>query len=142
DLPADVAGLHELCVDNRYVDPARKFAWRDGEAVLNFSKLKGRTLRAVARDERSFLEWMLRGDFAPESKAVAREALAGRFPAPPSGGWARPSGSTAVGPGRSSSTNQRSQPWCPVAPIGAQSGWKPRLRYSRCAASMPVSVSR
>ncbi len=83
DLPTDVAGLHDLCVDNRYVDPARKFAWRDGEAVMNFSKLKGRTLRSVAKDERSFLEWMLKGDFAPESKAVAREALAGRFPHPP-----------------------------------------------------------
>ena len=85
DLPTDVAGLHELCVDNRYVDPARKFVWRDGEAVLNFSKLKGRPLRWIAQQERSFLEWMLKGDFPPESKHVAREALAGRFPQPPAG---------------------------------------------------------
>jgi hypothetical protein len=29
---------------------------------------------------------MLKSDFQPESKHVAREALAGRFPRPPGGG--------------------------------------------------------
>jgi len=83
DLPLDVAGLHDLCVDSRYVDPARKFAWRDGEAVLNFSKLKGRPLRWLAKEERGFLEWIVKSDFQPETKHIAREALGGRFPQAP-----------------------------------------------------------
>lgn len=78
DLPGDVAGLHAVGAGDA-VDLEGKFAWKDGEAVITFGKHKGKTLRWLAA-EGGFLRWMLGADFGVEVKALAREALAGRFP--------------------------------------------------------------
>jgi DNA polymerase-3 subunit epsilon len=88
DLPRDVAGLHEYSAEHRrrYVDVTRKFKWDDdGEAVLNFGKVRGRRLRDVVADpqDRGFLEWMLGKDFTSEVKTIVRAALAGEFPRRP-----------------------------------------------------------
>jgi DNA polymerase III subunit epsilon len=82
DLPLDLQGLHDFCNerDNRFVDASRKFEWRHNEATLAFSKYKGRSLKDIAERERGFLEWMLEGDFEPETKAIAERALKGKFP--------------------------------------------------------------
>lgn len=85
DLPRDADGLHAFCNQDsgRFVDRTRKLRWDDhGEAVLNFGKNQGKSLRAMAGDpeERRYLEWMLGKDFSPEVQAILRKALAGEFP--------------------------------------------------------------
>ena len=81
DLPETVAELHELLRDDRYLDPDRRLAWREGEAVFAFGKVNGRSLRDVARTDAGFLRWILAKDFSPELKDIVAAALEGRFPA-------------------------------------------------------------
>jgi DNA polymerase-3 subunit epsilon len=87
DLPLDLEGLHNFCNerDERFVDAERKFEWRHNEAAFAFGKYKGRSLREVAKQEPSFLEWMLAKDFGAETKAIVERALKGKFPKNPSG---------------------------------------------------------
>lgn len=80
DLPADVAGLHEVGAGDA-VDLEGKFRWEKGEPVLTFGKNKGRALKWLAANDASFLRWMLGADFGVEVKGIVREALAGKFPA-------------------------------------------------------------
>lgn len=80
DLPREPAALDALSRRGDWIDSDGKFAWRGGEPVLNFGKLRGQSLRRVAREERSYLEWMLNGDFPAEAKEIARRALANEFP--------------------------------------------------------------
>lgn len=101
DLPRDPAALHELCNprDDACLDATRKLRWNDaGEATLGFGKHKGKTLRELVASSRDYLEWMLRDDsFAPEVKAILRDALAGIFPRRP-GADAAPSAPSAPPP--------------------------------------------
>ena len=82
DLPRDIEKLHEFCNPNdpNAIDPRGRFRWQDGEVVIGFGKKSGLSLRKVARDEPDYLQWMIRKDFSEEAKAVARDALEGRFP--------------------------------------------------------------
>ena len=63
------------------LDRDRRFRWCNGEAVINFGKHSGRTLRDIAENEPGFLRWIDRSDFSEEVKTIARDALAGKFPA-------------------------------------------------------------
>lgn len=79
ELPQTVDELHALffeTVEDGRVDPAGKFVWRNGVAVLGFGKHAGQPLR----DCGDYLKWMLKGDFSEETKMICREALAGRYP--------------------------------------------------------------
>jgi DNA polymerase-3 subunit epsilon len=82
DLPRDVAALHELSrpPESRFVDPDKRFLWRDGEIVLAFSEHRGRTLAEVAEKYPAFLDWMLTKSFSEECKQIARDARRGVFP--------------------------------------------------------------
>jgi DNA polymerase-3 subunit epsilon len=83
DLPDTVEGLHTLFFETPEpgaIDVERKLVWRHGEACLNFGKHAGLLLRQTPR---SYLAWMADGDFDARVKAIAREALAGKFPEPP-----------------------------------------------------------
>lgn len=90
DLPAEVEALSDYCSPPRpeQIDREGKLVWdADGEPVLNFGKYRGRKLREVMVEERVYLEWMLRKNFAPEvDEIVARllrgEAVARPLPAP------------------------------------------------------------
>lgn len=63
------------------VDSEGKFKFdHAGKAYVAFGKHKGMTLEKMARQEPGFLQWMLRGDFADDTKQIAREALSGVFP--------------------------------------------------------------
>lgn len=83
DLPVDLAGLDRVTQSQHdaYVDRERRFAWRDGEPVFNFGKLRGKSLRAAASDptERAYLRWILQGSFEDETKQVVRDALEGKI---------------------------------------------------------------
>ena len=85
DLPHGVEELDAWMRGGRAdgVDRSGKFVWKDGEAVLAFGKHQGKTLRQVAQENPGYLEWVAKSDFPPDAKQVAVEALAGRFPSPP-----------------------------------------------------------
>jgi DNA polymerase-3 subunit epsilon len=68
------------------LDRAGRFRWVDGEATVNFGKKKGRRLRDLAAEDPSFLRWISRSDFPLDVRAIARDALAGRFPESPLSG--------------------------------------------------------
>jgi DNA polymerase-3 subunit epsilon len=85
DLPRTPQELHEYFSPPKEpdaVDPEGRFVWQGTEAVFAFGPngIKGRPLREVAAKDRGFLEWILRKDFPPEVKAIAQDALRGRFP--------------------------------------------------------------
>ncbi|HUM01845.1 MAG TPA: 3'-5' exonuclease [Thermoanaerobaculia bacterium] len=82
DLPRTLDGLHEFSspAEGRWVDPDKRFFWRDGEAVFAFGNLKGKSLALVAETKPDYLDWMIRGDFPEPAKEIARNARRGIFP--------------------------------------------------------------
>ncbi len=66
------------------LDRDGRFRWLDGEVTVNFGRKKGQRLRELAEKDPSFLRWIQRGDFARDTKKIVTDALAGRFPDPPS----------------------------------------------------------
>jgi len=82
DLPREVSGLCALCYesDESFIDPEGKFIWVEDEAVLNFGKYEGRSLRQVAAEHPDYLEWIIRKGFSAEVKDIAAKAMAGEFP--------------------------------------------------------------
>ena len=83
EVPDDVENLHVFCNpdEGKYVDRTRKLVWNDdGEAEFTFGKYQGRSINAVAGENRGYLEWMLSKDFSEELKSIMREALGGVFP--------------------------------------------------------------
>lgn len=71
-LEPDVAALAEYGKQPP-IDPAGKIARTDdGRLVLTFGKHAGKPLEQV---DRSYLEWMLDGDFAPTTKQLIRSVL-------------------------------------------------------------------
>ncbi len=82
DLPRDLEKLHELSrpAEGRFVDPDKRFFWRDGEAVFAFGAHRGTRLEEVAEKNPSYLDFMLEGSFPDEAKRIAREAKRGVFP--------------------------------------------------------------
>lgn len=82
DLPRTLEGLHEFSspAEGRWVDPDKRFLWRDGEAVFAFGNLKGKSLALVAETKPEYLDWMIRGDFPEPAKQIARDARRGIFP--------------------------------------------------------------
>ncbi|MFC2008474.1 exonuclease domain-containing protein [Chloroflexota bacterium] len=79
DLPRDVDGLNTLCnsEQDNWIDSQGKFQWVNGIPVLGFGKYKGVNLKDV---DRGYLDWIVKSDFAPETKEVARRALQGDYP--------------------------------------------------------------
>ena len=82
DLPKTMAGLHEFSspAEGRFVDPDKRFMWRDGAAVFAFGEHRGKPLADVARTHSAYLEWIVRADFPAEAKKIVAAALAGTFP--------------------------------------------------------------
>lgn len=82
DLPVDVEGLAEFSLppETRFVDPERRFFWRDGEAVFNFGEFRGQRLADVAEKSPQYLDWILGRDFPHDTKRIVRDAQKGTFP--------------------------------------------------------------
>ena len=82
DLPLDVQGLHEICdeVDERFVDAGASFVWRHRKAVFAFGKHRGTSLEDLARNDSSYLNWMLNQDFHSDTLRIVRDALKGKLP--------------------------------------------------------------
>ncbi len=64
----NVQQLHTLCKSNQ-VDLAGRMIYNDkGEEVLNFGKHKGKKVSEVLDREPGFYDWVMRGDFALDTK--------------------------------------------------------------------------
>ena len=82
ELPRDLDELHKFCDlrDPDAIDASNRFKWSGSEVIVNFGKNYGQTLRHLAANDPGFLRWILRADFADDVKAIASNALAGKFP--------------------------------------------------------------
>jgi len=85
DLPREVAPLDRFCfppvADG--VDREGKIRWdAEGDMVMGFGKYQGAKLRTMAadRDNRKYLEWMLRQSFGQQVDGLIRLALEGKLP--------------------------------------------------------------
>ncbi len=77
DLPRSVAGLHDLfCAGiDQDMDPEGRIRLINGEPTINFGRHRGRTLRALSREEPGVLKWILKGDFSRFVKEIVGEFL-------------------------------------------------------------------
>ena len=77
DLPRSVGELHDLfCAGlDQDLDPEGRFRLINGEPTVNFGRYRGRTLRAMSREEPGFLRWILKGDFSKPVKEIAAKFL-------------------------------------------------------------------
>jgi DNA polymerase-3 subunit epsilon len=79
DLPRDPADLHSMF--NRYLDSEGKFEWNGQKAAFTFGKYRGRPLQEIAETDADYLTWIAgKGEFRPDAKQIARNALKGEFP--------------------------------------------------------------
>lgn len=77
DLPRSVAELHELfCAGvDQDMDPEGRIRMINGEPTINFGRHRGRTLRALSREEPGVLRWILKGDFSRFVKEIVGKFL-------------------------------------------------------------------
>ncbi len=86
-LPRTVEGLNALCnrEQENWIDSQGKFMWSSGVAVVGFGKYKGVPIKAVMQSDPGYFEWMLKSDFAEDTKSVAAQALRGDYAELPGG---------------------------------------------------------
>jgi DNA polymerase-3 subunit epsilon len=84
DLPKNMDELAKYCDirDPRWADREGKLAWENGELVINFGKKKGEMIRTLVQTDPGFLKWMLRGDFASDTKSYITACMAGQIVSP------------------------------------------------------------
>jgi DNA polymerase-3 subunit epsilon len=83
ELPHNINELHDFCNERKsasWIDSKGKFIWIGNDAVLNFSQHKGKLLSDIAKNEPSFLNWILTKDFLSDTKEIVSDALNGKFP--------------------------------------------------------------
>lgn len=70
-LSDTVDGLSEFSSYGNTVDFAGRMVFNEkGEEVFNFGKHKGRTVESVFKEESSYYDWMMKGDFTNHTKQV------------------------------------------------------------------------
>lgn len=86
DLPTDPDELDKLLNerDPFNLDRDGKLRWLDDEITINFGKKKGAKIRDLVLEDPNFLKWIIRSDFARDTKDIIRDALEGKWPKPPS----------------------------------------------------------
>ena len=77
DLPRSVAELHEqFCAGiDQDMDPEGRIRLVNGEPTINFGRHRGRSLRALSREEPGVLRWILKGDFSRFVKEIVGKFL-------------------------------------------------------------------
>ena len=80
DLPRNLDDLDKYCDlrDPAWVDRDGKLRWTNGEITINFGKKKGERLTELARVDPGFLKWILKSDFASDTKAIVTKILEGK----------------------------------------------------------------
>lgn len=82
DLPRDLKDIHRLCFDTDKLDPEGRLIWKNEEAIFNFGKHNGKSIREVIEIDRGYFVFLIKpkSDFSLEIKQIARDALNGIFP--------------------------------------------------------------
>jgi DNA polymerase-3 subunit epsilon len=62
--------------EERYLDSGRRFIYLNGEPTFNFGKHKGKSVVQVLKEEPSYYNWMLNGDFPAHTKMKLKEIKA------------------------------------------------------------------
>lgn len=71
ELQSDIEFLSDFSAANQNVDLAGRIVFNDNkEEVFNFGKHKGKSVNQVFRDEPSYYDWMMKGDFPLQTKQV------------------------------------------------------------------------
>jgi DNA polymerase-3 subunit epsilon len=69
----DMAALHELTA-SKMIDFAGRMAYNDkGEEVFNFGKHNGKRVADILKNEPSFFDWMMKGEFPLDTKRKLTE---------------------------------------------------------------------
>lgn len=67
----DVKALSDFSTSSKWVDLVGHIVWNDKRVeVFNFGKHKGKAVSDVFRDEPSYYDWMMKGDFPLSTKRV------------------------------------------------------------------------
>lgn len=75
ELGDTVDSILKICGDNEMVDLAGRFIMKDGIETFNFGKHKGKPVEQVLKQEPQYYDWMMKGDFALNTKQKLTEIL-------------------------------------------------------------------
>jgi len=76
DLKNDVKSLHDFTAGGEeMVDYARRIVLKDGHAIFNFGKHKGRKVEDIFTAEPQYYDWMMQADFPLHTKQKISEIL-------------------------------------------------------------------
>ncbi len=75
ELGNNVESITKFTGEDDIVDFARRFIKVDGVEVFNFGKHKGKLVTDVLKAEPQYYDWMMRGDFAMNTKQKLTEIL-------------------------------------------------------------------
>jgi DNA polymerase-3 subunit epsilon len=70
DLENNVAFLGDFSKGEDFLDYTRRIRLINGQAVFNFGKYKDKPVAEIFRKEPSYYDWMMKGDFALDTKNV------------------------------------------------------------------------
>ncbi len=70
-----VDGIVKFTGEDNIVDFARRFVMQNGVEVFNFGKHKGKPVTQVIKEEPQYYDWMMKGDFALNTKQKFTEIL-------------------------------------------------------------------
>ncbi len=70
-----VESIVKFTGEDDIVDFARRFVKENGVEVFNFGKHKGKTVTQVLKEEPQYYDWMMKGDFAMNTKQKLTEIL-------------------------------------------------------------------
>jgi len=74
-MGATVDSIVQFTGEDEMVDFARRFIKENGIEIFNFGKHKGKTVEKVLREEPQYYDWMMKGDFAMNTKQKLTEIL-------------------------------------------------------------------
>ncbi len=75
NIGSDVESIVKFTGEDDIVDFARRFIKVNGVEIFNFGKHKGKPVTEVLRTEPQYYDWMMKGDFAMNTKQKLTEIL-------------------------------------------------------------------
>ena len=80
DLPRTLDELDKYCDlrDPSWADRDGKLRWQNREIAINFGKNKGKLISEMACVDPGFLKWILKSDFASDTKDIISKILEGK----------------------------------------------------------------
>jgi DNA polymerase-3 subunit epsilon len=80
DLSDDVSEVAKFGKDARWVDNAGRLHWKGDDISIGFGRKQGMLVKDLLRNDRGYVDWILKGEFPSDTKAILREAIQGNFP--------------------------------------------------------------